>query len=133
MNRKPWPVPAATADFRIKLLVWFSGLNLSRMQRLQKPLSRFLNETHGLKRRSQNVCKLTPCARHQYARGVCAYHYRQLAKFSEIVSWSALAALGLCNLSKHENYRKETKARAQAKLQVSKAALSGAERKFLNV
>jgi hypothetical protein len=87
-------------DAHRKILNWFSGLREDDMRRIQKPLSTFLKGFVRTKAGdSPNVCRISPCAKHQYSRGVCASHYRQLAAMGRVVGWGQLAALGLCRTS----------------------------------
>lgn len=87
------------SDDQIKIISWISGLDLEDAQKVQRPLSTFLKGFTRIKKHAPNVCRISPCHKHQYSRGVCADHYRQLKAISKIVGWGPLAKLGLCRAS----------------------------------
>ena len=85
---------------QMKIIRWFARLDLKDEQRAAKPLSKFLKGFQRVKiKAGPMVCRISPCQKHQYARGVCAKHYQQLKALSDVVGWASLAALGLCKIS----------------------------------
>ena len=122
------------SDDQIKIIKWFSGIDLEDAQLIAKPLSAFLKLFERVKKNSPNVCRLSPCQKHQYARGVCARHYNQLRRISSIVGWSQLVLLGLCTANTlHDLAISDAKIRSKATLQIPRSNLSASERKLLGM
>lgn len=101
---------------QIKIIAWISGLDLEDAQKIQRPLSTFLKGFERIKKYAPNVCRISPCHKHQYSRGVCAGHYRQLQAISKVVGWGPLAGLGLCKVSSLKDIvlRKKSKQRERS-------------------
>lgn len=92
--------PSCLSDDQIKIVAWIARLDLEDAQRSQKALSRFLKGFRRIKSRAgEQACRISPCAKHQYSRGVCAHHYQQLKRVAAVVGWGQLASLGLCKSS----------------------------------
>lgn len=105
-------------DQQMTILRWFSAVELQVAQENAKRVSEFLREFKGLKSRQGEMwCRLKPCQRSQYARGICAYHYRffqWLLKSVPASSWGELATLGLVDLTANELREKSKKERCNA-------------------
>jgi len=88
-----------------KIIKWFSGLDVETCQEIGVSLSIFLRDFKGIKeRKGEQWCRIRPCRTHQYARGLCASHYRKLKKIANHrkIGWISLARMGLCKFSSKE-------------------------------
>ena len=88
-----------------KIIKWFSGLDLEICQEIANPLHLFLKNFKGIKdRKGEMWCRIKPCQKHQYSRGVCSRHYQLLKSIARHpqISWLPLARLGLCRFTHNE-------------------------------
>lgn len=121
-------------DDQIKIIAWISSLDLEDARRIQRPMRTFLKGFQRVKKGGSpmRICRLAPCLKSQYSRGVCARHYQQLKAISRIVGWAPLAKLGLCRMSSLRD-RAVTADQQKAKLRIPIKQLSPAEKRLLGI
>lgn len=81
---------------QIEVLKWFSKLPVDVCQDISQSVSHFLKTFKGIKK-GGNVCRIKPCQKHQYSRGLCASHYSFFRIIAKKTSWNDLVKLGICN------------------------------------
>lgn len=92
-----------------RIIKWFSALELQVMQRTACKISDFLREFKGFKKyEGEATCRIKPCRRQKYVRGVCARHYQFFLSLTKEqgVTWFELARLGLVRLNSTELWEK---------------------------